>query len=66
MGIGGDPAIGVADQEQVAEAFQLISRIGDGTAVGGVDFGALLGGDVDAVIMLAAILGAEAGDDLAL
>src|SRR6266851_6060043 len=35
MGIGGDPAIGMADQQQIAEAAQLVAGIDDDATVGG-------------------------------
>ena len=63
MGIGGDPAVVMAHQNQVAEAFQLVAGIGDGAGVRGFDGGAAGGFDVDAVVGAAFADGAEFGHD---
>ena len=66
MGIGGDVAVAVADENEVAEAFELVAGIGDGAGVGGADGGAAGGFDVDAVIGAPLADGAEFGNDGAL
>ena len=63
VGIGGDPAVVMAHQNQVAEAFQLVAGIGDGAGVRGFDGGAAGGFDVDAVVGAAFADGAEFGYD---
>src|ERR1700754_3569821 len=65
MGIGGDVAVGVPDQDQIAVALELISRIGNDAVFGSLHGRALGHRDVDAVVGLAIGLGAIAGDDAA-
>src|SRR6266851_3476682 len=65
MRVGGDPAIGMLDQNQIAVAAQLVAGIGDGSAIDGIDRGAARRGDVDPVIVLAACGDPVAGEDMA-
>src|SRR5579872_1497784 len=64
MGVGGDPAVGVANQKQVAESPQLIAGIDDDPVLCRLNRCAERCRDVDPVIVLAAILGPERRDDL--
>ena len=66
MRIGGDPAIRVLQQQHVAEAAHLVAGIGDDAAFGRPHRGTQRCGDVDAVIVPAAALRPELGDDAAL
>src|SRR6476646_4685261 len=63
--IGGDPAILVAQEDQVAIALQLVAGIGDHAAFGSAYARTLGNGDVDALIAGAVGLLAIGGDDLA-
>ena len=51
VGVGGRPAVGMFDEEKIAETAQLIARVGDDAVVGGAHLGAKSGGNVDAVVM---------------
>src|SRR5712691_2637667 len=64
--IGGDPAVGVLDQDEIAVSLQLVTGIGDDTVLGGLDRGVLRHRDVDAVVLLAVRLAAKVGDHAAL
>src|SRR5262245_43815704 len=66
MRIGGDEAVRVPHQHQVAVALELVARIGDDALLGGLDRRALRHRDIDAVVLLAVALRAEAGDHAAL
>ena len=61
VGVGGDEAIGMADQNQIAVAFQLAAGIGDDAVFRGPHRGALGNGNVDAVV----VAGFEALNDAA-
>ena len=39
MGISGNPAVVMTDEDQIAETFQFVAGISDGAAVGGFDGG---------------------------
>ena len=65
VGIGGDPAVVVADQNKIAIAFEFAAGIGDDPAFGGVHFGAERNRHVDAVVMRAIGTAAKSGDDFA-
>src|SRR5207249_2904455 len=54
MGIGGDPAARMLDQDEVAVAAQLVAGVGDGSAVDRSDRSTSRRRDVDPVIMAAA------------
>src|SRR5213080_2025818 len=60
MGIGGDVAVRVPNQNQVAVALELIARIGDDAVLGRLYRRAFRHRQVDAVIRLAIGLGAVA------
>lgn|GEM_PF-5749044 len=62
VAIGADPAAIVAQQDQIAEAADLVAGVGDDAAFGRPHRGARREGDVDTVVVQAALLGAEAGD----
>lgn len=66
VGIGGNPAVVVLNQNQVAETFQFVAGISDRAFVGRLDVGAECGFDVYAVIGAAFTDGAEMRDDGAL
>ena len=66
MGVGCHPAIVVTDQHEVAVAPELVAGVGHHAVLRGADRAADWGCDVDPVIVLAAGLGAEAGDHAAL
>ena len=55
-------AVGVAHQHQIAVTLQLVAGVGDDAVLGGLHRRALRHRDIDAVILLAVGLGAEAGD----
>ena len=55
MGIGGDVAVAVLDEDEIAVAFQ-VAGIGDGAVGGGVNGRAHICGDIDAVIALAVLI----------
>ena len=59
VGIGGNPAVVVLNQNQVAETFQFVAGISDRAFVGRLDVGAECGCDVYAVIGAAFADGAE-------
>src|SRR5260370_26409902 len=65
MRIGGDPAIGMLDQDQIAVAAQLIAGICDSSGVDRGHRGAARRGDVDAVIVFAARRDPVPGKDVA-
>ena len=65
MGVGGDIAVGMANQNQIAIALQLVAGVSDDAVFGGLHRRALGHRDVDAVIGLAVGLGAVGGDDTA-
>ena len=65
VGIGRDPAVGVADQHEIAVALQLVAGIDDGAVLGRLHRAPFGHGKVDAVVALAVRLLAEAGDDAA-
>ena len=65
VGVGRDPAVGVADQHEVAVALQLVAGIDHGAVLGRLDRRAFRHREVDAVVPLAVRLLAEAGDDAA-
>ena len=65
MRIGGDEAVAVAHQHQVAVALELVARIGDDAVLGRLDRRAFGHREVDAVVLQAVRLGSEAGDDAA-
>ncbi len=50
MGISGNPAVVMTDEDQIAETFQFVAGISDGAAVGGFDGGPSAGLDIDAVV----------------
>ena len=52
MGIGGDEAVGVADQHQIAVALELVAGIGDDAVLGGLDRRAFRHREIDAVVLL--------------
>ena len=56
MGVGGDVAVVVLDQHEVAVTFQFVAAIADRAGGGGAHRGALRGGDVDAVVALTAAI----------
>ena len=62
VGVGGDPAARVLDQEKVAEAPKFVSGIGDDAVLRRLHRRAPLGGDVDAVVAQSLGLSAEAGN----
>src|SRR5690349_18204378 len=64
VAVGGDVAGRVLDQQQVTEMGHAVAGIDHGAAVGRLDWRAVVGGDVDAVALLAAIV-AVGRDDLA-
>src|SRR5262245_8887861 len=51
VGIGGNPAVVVADQNQIAIAFELVAGVGDFAGLGRVDFRPLRQGQIDAVVV---------------
>ena len=63
--IGRHPASGMFDENQIAEALQLVACIGDDTIFGGPDGCALPRRDIDAVIIQAAGAGTERLNDFA-
>ena len=63
MGIGGDPAVFMLDQNQIAETFKFVAGISDGSRVSGFDSRAFGCFDVDTVIVAAFADGAELRDD---
>jgi hypothetical protein len=63
VGVGRHPAIGMPDQQQIAEPPQLVAGIGHDAVIRRDDRGAPRGADVDAVVMQAAGLGAEIRQD---
>ena len=65
MGIRRHPAVGVLDQDKIAEAAQLVAGIGDDAVIGGNDRRSLGGGDIDPVIVRAALARAEIDQDRA-
>ena len=65
MGVGGDPAFGVAQQDQVAIAAKFIADIGDDAVFRRHHPGAARRRDVDAVIAPPVAQGAKLGDDFA-
>ncbi len=65
IGVGGDEAIGVADQDQIAVAFELIAGIGDNAVLGRLDRRAFRHREIDAVVLQAVRLRSEGGDDAA-
>src|SRR5687768_17323588 len=66
VGIGGDPAALMTDQDQIAVAFQFVSRVGDHAAFGRAHAGAFRHGDIDAFVASAARLRAVFGDNASL
>ena len=66
IGVGRHPVIGVADQHQIAIAFELVAGIGDHAVLSCLHRGALRDRDVDAVIVAAVRARTELGDDAAL
>ena len=65
VGVGRDPAVGVADEDEVAVAGEFVAGVDHGAGLGGLDRRAFRHREVDAVVALAVRLGAEAGDDAA-
>src|SRR5690242_15696634 len=65
MRIGGDEAIGVADEDQIAIALQLTAGIGNHAVLCGLDRGALRHGEIDPVILDAIRLRSERRDHAA-
>ena len=63
MRIGGDETVAVAHQHQIAVALELVAGISDDTVFRGLDRRAFGHGEVDAVVLQAVRLRAEAGDD---
>ena len=63
VGIGGDEAVAVAHQHQIAVALELVAGIGDDAVFRRLDRRALGHREIDAVVLQAVRLGAEAGDD---
>ena len=61
--VGRDPPAGVADHEEVSEAAQLVAGVGDDAVVRRAHGLASGGGDVDAVVVPSASLGAVAVHD---
>ncbi len=61
--VGGDVAVGMAHQHQIAVALELVAGIGDDAVLGGLHRRALGHGEVDAVVLRAVRRGAEARDD---
>lgn len=66
VGIGGNPAVVVLNQNQVAETFQFVAGISDRAFVGCLDVGTECGFDVYAVIGAAFADGAEMRNDCTL
>ena len=64
MGVGRDVAIVVMDQHEIAVTLQFIADIGDGACGCRTHGRAARGRDIDTVIALAAMAGAEAGQNL--
>lgn len=58
MGIGGHHPVRLLDDKQVAIAFQLVARIGDGAVVGGHNLAACRRRYVDSIIARTALLAA--------
>ena len=65
MGIGGDVAVRVPNQNQVAVALELIAGVSDDAVLGRLHRRAFRHRQIDAVIRLAVGLCAVAGDHLA-
>ena len=65
VGIGRGPAIGMADQDQIAVAAQFVADIDHDTVLGRAHRVAGLGGDIDAIIVPVTGLGPERRDQLA-
>src|SRR5262245_27644538 len=65
VAVGGDVAAGMLDQQKVAEMGHFAAGIDDGAAVGRLHRLALVGLDVDAVVLLAAGRRAVGRQDLA-
>ena len=63
--IGGDEAVGVAHQHEVAVALELVAGIGDDAVLGRLDRRAFRHREIDAVVLLPVRLRPEAGDDAA-
>src|SRR5471030_48586 len=63
VAVGGDVAIGVGDQDQIAHATHFAAGIYHAAAIGGLHGRPLFRGDVDAVVLLAATLRAVGRDD---
>ena len=66
MRIGGDVAVGMAHQHEIAVALELVAGIGDDAVLGRLDRRAFRHGEIDAVVLLAVGLRTETGDDAAL
>ena len=66
MGVGGDPALGVADQDEVSVAAKFIADIGDDAVFRRHHPGTARRRDIDAVIAPPAAQGPELGDDFPL
>src|SRR5262249_40616169 len=63
VGVGRNPAVVVADQNQIAIAFELVAGVGDFAGLGRVDFRPLRQGQIDAVVVGAVGAAAVTGDD---
>ena len=59
MGIGGDPAVRMLEQQKTAKPAQFVPGIGDDPVFGSPDDGAGGGLDIDAVVMHAAAFAAK-------
>ena len=66
IGIGRHIAVGVTHQHQIAVTLELVAGIGDDAIVGGLDRRAFRHRQIDAVVLGAVRLAAEARDDAAL
>ena len=66
MSVSRHEAVRVTDQHEIAVAFEFVAGIGDDAVVGGLDRRAFRHRQIDAVVLRAVRLGAEAGDDAAL
>ena len=60
MRIGRDEAIRVADQHQIAVAFEFVAGISNDAVIGGLDGRALRNRQIDAVVLRAVWFAAEA------
>src|SRR5262249_15522414 len=64
--IDGDVVVGMAHEREIAETFKSVAGINHHAILGGLDRRVLWYGDIDAVVLLAVELAAEARKDLSL